>query len=495
MTFPEHYSLTLPDLPERRWIIAAAVLIVVVLLVTVAYIVTRHTQNEVAATVEARINAGIRASEQVAREKFLVTNDELRFFSNIEELAALKRAEDAGGNDPETGDSAAKLRERYESLLVSFMLSKPRILQMRVILNNERADEWIRAERASDRVLVAPEEARQSKADRYYVKALRDMPPGEIYWTQIDLNVESGQIESPIRPVIRGSRVLGDAEGRVWGFLVINYDANVILSEITSAFPGRGRIYTFRADGYYIQHPDPAQAFAFQLSPDNALKHPDEFAYEPAPWVDAPSLLLATNLLTGEESIAVISSRERFSQYALSERGGFAIHVPKAEFDKQVSRIALPTILLFAFGDILLGIVLTWFYLRVIRQRAISQVFGLNSQWSAAQSDAALSLLMSRAPISIAMLDRNYRYLAVSQHWCSEFNIPAERLIGRDHRELFPQMRRPIQQLVDRAIDGSEQHGQYRYVDKEGETIEVNLRVAPWLAPDESVAGVVIIAY
>ena len=495
MTLPEQYSLALPDLPERRWIIAAAAMIVVVLAVTVAYYVTRHTQNEVAATVDARINAGIRASEQVAREKFLVTNDELRFFSNIEDLAALKRATDAGGRDPKTGESANDLRERYEGLLQSFMSSKPRILQMRVILDNERADEWIRVERVSDRLFVTPLAARQSKADRYYVKALRDRAPGEIYWTQIDLNVENGRIERPIRPVIRGSRVLGDAEGRVWGFLVINYDANVILSEVTNAFPGRGQVYTFRADGYYIQHPDPSQAFAFQLSPDNALQHKDEFAYEPAPWIDAPSLLLATNLITGEESIAVISSRERFSQNALSERGGFAIHLPRADFDKQVSRIALPTILLFAVGDILLGIILTWFYLRLMRQRAISQVFGLTSQWSAAQSDAALSLLMSRAPISIAMLDRNYRYLAVSQHWCSEFNIPAYRLIGKDHRELFPQMRRPIQQLVDRAIDGSEQHGQYRYADHEGKTIEVNLRVAPWLAPDESVAGVVIIAY
>ena len=141
MTSQERYSLTLPDLPERRWIIAAAAVIVVVLLVTVAYYVYRHIQNEVAATVEARINAGIRAAEQIAREKFLVTNDELRFFSNIEDLAALKRATDADGRDPETGESAYDLRERYEGLLRSFMLSKPRILQMRVILNNERADE------------------------------------------------------------------------------------------------------------------------------------------------------------------------------------------------------------------------------------------------------------------------------------------------------------------------------------------------------------------
>ena len=342
---------------------------------------------------------------------------------------------------------------------------------------------------------MVPEEARQSKADRHYVKTLREMAPGEIYWTQVDLNVERGQLEKPLQPVIRGARVLGDSEGKVWGFLAINYDANIILSEVTIAFRGRGKIYSFRADGYYIQHPDPAQAFAFQLAPDIALNHSEEFVYEPPPWVDAPSLLLAINLITGEESVAVMSSLERFSQYAGSSRGGFAIHLPRAEFDKQVSSIALPTILLFAFGDILLGIVLTWFYLRVIRQRAISQAFGLSSQWNAVQSDAALSLLMSRAPISIAMLDRDYKYLAVSQHWCKEFNMAAEGLMGKDHRQLFPQMRRPIQQLVDRAIDGEEQHGQYRYVDQEGETIEVNLRVAPWLAPDKSVAGVVIIAY
>ena len=425
----------------------------------------------------------------------MVTNDELRFFSSIEDLAALKRATDADGRDPETGESAGDLRERYEGLLQSFMLSKSRILQIRVILNNESADEWIRLERVSDRVFVLPEEVRQSKADRYYVKALRDMAPGEVYWTPIDLNVENGQIERPHRPVIRGARVLGDARGKAWGFLVINYDANVILSEITSALSGGGQIYTYRPDGYYIQHPDPAQAFAFQLAPDIALRHSDEFIYEPAPWPDAPSLLLAKNVITGEESVALTSSQERFSQYALSERGGFAIHLPRAEFDKRVSRIALPTNLLFAVGDILLGIISTWFYLRLLRQRAISQIFGLSSQWNAAQNDAALSLLMSRAPISIAMLDREYRYLVVSQHWCKDFNIPAERLIGKDHRQLFPQLRRPIQQLVDRAIDGSEQHGQYRYIDKDGQTVEVNLRVAPWLAPDKSVAGVVIIAY
>src|SRR6056300_1252696 len=323
MTFTEQYSLALPDLPERRWIIATAALVVVALLVGVAYYVTLHTQNEVAATLDARINEGIRASEQVVREKFLVTNDELRFFSNIEELAALKRATDADGRDPERGESAYDLRERYEGLLRSFMLSKPRILQMRVILNNERADEWIRIEHDSNQVFVVPEEARQSKADRHYVKTLREMAPGEIYWTQVDLNVERGQLEKPLQPVIRGARVLGDSEGKVWGFLAINYDANIILSEVTIAFRGRGKIYSFRADGYYIQYPDPAQAFAFQLAPDIALNHSEEFVYEPPPWVDAPSLLLAINLITGEESVAVMSSLERFSQYAGSSRGGF----------------------------------------------------------------------------------------------------------------------------------------------------------------------------
>ena len=69
----------------------------VIFLLVSHYLVVHLTKLEVAANYESRILAGTRSGEQVAREKFQITNDELLFFSRLSPTRGMALALAAGG--------------------------------------------------------------------------------------------------------------------------------------------------------------------------------------------------------------------------------------------------------------------------------------------------------------------------------------------------------------------------------------------------------------
>ncbi len=53
---------------------------------------------------------------------------------------------------------------------------------------------------------------------------------------------------------------------------------------------------------------------------------------------------------------------------------------------------------------------------------------------------AHLPDLIKQLPVAIAILDRDLRYLCVSQRWLKEYGLSDQNLIGRSHYELFPNL-------------------------------------------------------
>jgi len=127
---------------------------------------------------------------------------------------------------------------------------------------------------------AVPEGDLQSKAGRYYVAEALRLGPGEVFMSPLDLNVEHGEIEQPLKPTLRFATPVFDADGNKRGVLVLNYlGAGLLrkLAEVSQTFPGTSLLLNGRGD--YLRGPVPEQEWGFLLGHSHAFA-----AAHPAAW-------------------------------------------------------------------------------------------------------------------------------------------------------------------------------------------------------------------
>ncbi|MBK6850155.1 MAG: PAS domain S-box protein [Burkholderiales bacterium] len=110
-------------------------------------------------------------------------------------------------------------------------------------------------------------------------------------------------------------------------------------------------------------------------------------------------------------------------------------------------------------------------------------------------SEARLRLFVDHAPVAIAMLDRELRYVAVSQRWLNDFHM-LERLAGRDpvglsHYELFPEAPARWREVHQRCLAGAvESSEDDHFVRPDGQVDSLRWESRPWLDDQGEVAGI-----
>jgi PAS domain S-box-containing protein len=106
---------------------------------------------------------------------------------------------------------------------------------------------------------------------------------------------------------------------------------------------------------------------------------------------------------------------------------------------------------------------------------------------------ALLREFVRHAPAAIAMLDRDLRYLQVSERWLSEHGLVGQDIIGRGHYEIFPEMPEGRRETHQRALRGEVLHGEDQPIELRDGSVEwISWEVRPWHAHDGSVGGLMI---
>lgn len=104
----------------------------------------------------------------------------------------------------------------------------------------------------------------QYKGDRYYFTDTKSLSQGQIYISPIDLNIENGKVEEPIKPMVRLSTPIYDNDGNFFGIIVINYLAQSFLDEFQIvADYSEGEIFLLNSDSYWLASNDPNLNWAF----------------------------------------------------------------------------------------------------------------------------------------------------------------------------------------------------------------------------------------
>jgi len=117
----------------------------------------------------------------------------------------------------------------------------------------------------------------------------------------------------------------------------------------------------------------------------------------------------------------------------------------------------------------------------------------LEAQAALLQSrEELLKIFVKHVPAAVAMLDRDMRYLQVSDRWCVDFSLDSSQLLGRSHYEIFPDIPDRWKQLHRRALSGETLRAEEDRWDREGGTTWSRWEIRPWQNFDGLPGGILI---
>ncbi len=103
-----------------------------------------------------------------------------------------------------------------------------------------------------------------------------------------------------------------------------------------------------------------------------------------------------------------------------------------------------------------------------------------------------LRLFIEHAPAALVMLDREMRYLAVSQRWMKDFGL-ADSIVGRSHYEVFPELPPAWKESHERCLAGAiEKYPADKLVRADGSSFWLKREVRPWRDNQGRIGGLVI---
>ncbi|MDH5533910.1 MAG: sensor histidine kinase [Candidatus Pacebacteria bacterium] len=161
-------------------------------------------------------------------------------------------------------EKAEQGEDHRENLIEELqVLSSQRKIYDQIRFIDVNGNEDIRINYRAGLTYSTPEEELQNKSDRYYFQETIKLSDGEVYISPLDLNIEGGEIEQPLKPMIRISTPIF-IEGELKGILILNYLAQELLDSLSNNINLEGEeVFLINQDGYWLQGPSKEDEWGF----------------------------------------------------------------------------------------------------------------------------------------------------------------------------------------------------------------------------------------
>lgn len=176
-------------------------------------------------------------------------------------------------------ESQKSLTQLGKDLLI-FSAEKKRYDQIHYI--DQNGEEIVRVNYNNGNPFIVPQKLLQNKVQPNYFQETISLEKGELYLSPFDLNIERGEIEKPLKPIIRFGTPIFNQSGQKQGILILNYLGDIILNRLrTVSEKVSGRTMMLNAEGYWILGPSPdlEWGFMYENKKDTILEKYDSVAY------------------------------------------------------------------------------------------------------------------------------------------------------------------------------------------------------------------------
>ncbi|GAB3476386.1 ATP-binding protein [Marinomonas epiphytica] len=325
-------------------------------------------------------------TQRIFTQRVSEARNKVGFLHGIPSVEGLRRAIENEGVDPKDGISQALWKASMTTSFLAFLQSNPDIQQIRFIGRANNGRELVRVERRAGQISAVPEELLQEKKDTDYFKAIEKLNPNQDYQSNVSLNREYGEIETPIWPTLRIAKPVFDDEYRFFGFVIINLRAESYFEILGRQYvPSPAKLYVIDDDGYFLVAPNREIEFGFDLG------HSDYNWFDYTQSASLPEHAVATPVqINGKDAIVVASD------YSLSQKDGRKIYFISSLSNSELKAIwadqrNLIVILIAALFAVIVGVIIAY-------QRYLTRIMSLhegNSRYEAiisGSSDAIVSI-------------------------------------------------------------------------------------------------------
>lgn len=109
-------------------------------------------------------------------------------------------------------------------------------------------------------------------------------------------------------------------------------------------------------------------------------------------------------------------------------------------------------------------------------------------------SEERFRIFVKHNPASVAMFDRDMRYIVVSDRWLEDYGIQEENVIGRSHYEIFPDISEDWVEIYEICMTGITRKGEDKIVTRNGREEWIEWEIHPWYETSGKVGGIIIYA-